>query len=48
MQEKCDMAKVLETYINDLKASKNNLSDFDEVFFYALVLVETHLKVNRL
>lgn len=28
---------MLETYINDLKASKNKLVDFDEGLFYALV-----------
>ena len=31
------MLKVFETYINDLKASKNKLSYFDEGLFYALV-----------
>ena len=28
---------MLETYINDLKASKNKLTEFDECLFYALV-----------
>ena len=36
--------KVLETYINDLKASKNKLTDFDEGLFYALV---DRVKVNK-
>ena len=31
------MKKVLGTYINDLKASKNKLVYFDEGLFYALV-----------
>lgn len=30
-------AKVLETYIIDMKASKNKLTGFDEGLFYALV-----------
>ena len=29
--------KVLETYINDLKASKNKLNDFNEGLFYSQV-----------
>ena len=37
LKEKGDRAKVLETYINDLKASKNKLNSFDEGLFYALV-----------
>ena len=36
--------KVLETYINDLKASKNKLDSFDEGLFYALV---DRVKVNK-
>ena len=28
---------MIETYINDLKASKNKLTGFDEGLFYALV-----------
>ena len=28
---------MLETYINDLKVSKNKLDSFDEGLFYALV-----------
>ena len=28
---------VLETYINNLKASKKNITEFDEGLFYALV-----------
>ena len=39
-----DRVKVLETYINDLKASKNKLNDFDEGLFYALV---DRVKVNK-
>jgi hypothetical protein len=35
---------VLETYINDLKASKNKLTEFDEGLFYALV---DRVKVNK-
>ncbi len=38
------MKKVLEIYINDLKASKNKLNDFDEGLFYALV---DRVKVNK-
>ena len=38
------MLKVLETYINDLKASKNKLNGFDEGLFYALV---DRVKVNK-
>ena len=37
LKDKGDRVKVLETYINDLKASKNKLNDFDEGLFYALV-----------
>ena len=36
--------KGLETYIADLKASKNKLNDFDEGLFYALV---DRVKVNK-
>ena len=36
--------KGLETYINDLKASKNKLTDFDEGLFYALA---DRVKVNK-
>ena len=39
-----DRVKVLETYINDLKASKNKLDEFDEGLFYALV---DKVKVNK-
>ena len=39
-----DRVKVLETCINDLKASKNKLNDFDEGLFYALV---DKVKVNK-
>ena len=35
---------MLETYINDLKASKNRLTGFDEGLFYALV---DKVKVNK-
>ena len=35
---------VLETYINDLKASKKNITEFDEGLFYALV---DKVKVNK-
>ena len=35
---------MLETYINDLKASKNKLNSFDEGLFYALV---GRVKVNK-
>ena len=35
---------MLETYINDLKTSKNNLTEFDEGLFYALV---DKVKVNK-
>ena len=35
---------MLETYINDLKVSKNKLNDFDEGLFYALV---DRVKVNK-
>ena len=37
LRQRKGRAKVLETYINDVKASKNKLTDFDEVLFYALV-----------
>ena len=35
---------MIETYIIDLKASKNKLTDFDEGLFYALV---DRVKVNK-
>lgn len=35
---------MLETYISDLKVSKNKLTDFDEGLFYALV---DRVKVNK-
>ena len=35
---------MLETYINDLKASKKNITEFDEDLFYALV---DKVKVNN-
>ena len=35
---------MLETYLNDLKASKNKLNDFDEGLFYTLV---DRVKVNK-
>ena len=35
---------MLETYITDLKASKNKLNGFDEGLFYALVY---KVKVNK-
>ena len=38
------MKKVLETYINDLKASQNTLTGFDEGLFYALM---DRVKVNK-
>ena len=44
LKEKDDRAKVLETYINDMKASKNKLNGFDEGLFYALV---DKVKVNK-
>ena len=44
LKDKGDRAKVSETYINDLKASKNKLIDFDEGLFYALV---DRVKVNK-
>ena len=44
IKDKGDRVKVLETYINDLKASKNKLTDFDEGLFYALV---DRIKVNK-
>ena len=37
LKDKGDRAKVLEAYINDLKASKNKFDSFDEGLFYALV-----------
>ena len=37
IKDKEDRAKVLETYLNDLKASKMKLTEFDEGLFYALV-----------
>ena len=44
LKDKGDRVKVLETYIIDLKASKNKLNDFDEGLFYALV---DRVKVNK-
>lgn len=44
LRQRKGRAKVLETYINDVKASKNKLTDFDEVLFYALV---DRVKVNK-
>jgi len=44
LKDKGDGVKVLETYINDLKASKNKLTCFDEGLFYALV---DRVKVNK-
>ena len=44
LKDKGDRVKVLETYINDLKASKNKLNGFDEGLFYALV---DRVKVNK-
>ena len=44
IKDKEDRAKVLETYLNDLRASKNKLTDFDEGLFYALV---DRVKVNK-
>ena len=44
LKDKGDRAKVLETYINDLKSSKNKLTGFDEGLFYALV---DKVKVNK-
>ena len=44
LRQRKDRAKVLETYINDLKTSKNKLTDFDEGLFYALV---DRVKVNK-
>ena len=35
---------VLKTYINDLKANKKNITEFDEGLFYALV---DKVKVNK-
>ncbi len=44
LKDKGDRAKVLDICINDLKASKNKLNDFDEGLFYALV---DKVKVNK-
>ena len=44
IKDKEDRLKVLETYINDLKASKSVLNEFDEGLFYALV---DRLVVNK-
>ena len=44
LKDKGDRAKVLEAYINDLKASKNKITDFNEGLFYALV---DEVKVNK-
>ena len=44
LRQRKGRAKVLETYINDLKASKNKLNGFDEGLFYALV---DKVKVNK-
>ena len=44
LKDKSDRAKVLETYLNNLKASKNKLNDFDEGLFYALI---DKVKVNK-
>ena len=44
LKDKSDRAKVLETYITDLKASKNKLTGFDEGLFCALV---DKVKVNK-
>ena len=44
LKDKGDRVKVLETYIIDLKASKNKLNSFDEGLFYALV---GRVKVNK-
>ena len=44
IKDKNDRAKILETYINDLKASKNKLVGFDGGLFYALV---DKVKVNK-
>ena len=37
IKDKENRAKVLETYLNDLKASKKSITEFDEGLFYALV-----------
>ena len=37
LKGRSDSVKVFETYINDLKVSKNKLTEFDEGLFYALV-----------
>ena len=39
-----DRAKLLESYTNDLKASKNKLTGFDEGLFHVLV---DRVKVNK-
>ena len=44
LRQRKSRAKVLETYINDLKASKNKLTGFDEGLFYGLV---DRVKVNK-
>ena len=44
LKDKCDRAKVLETYINDMRTSKNKLTGFDERLFYAQV---DRVKVNK-
>ena len=44
LKDKGDRAKVLEIYINDLKASRMKLTEFDEGLFYALV---DKVKVNK-
>ena len=44
LKDRDDRSKVLETYINDLKASKNKLAGFEEGLFYALV---DKVKVNK-
>ena len=44
LKPKDDRVKVIDTYINDLKSSKNKLVDFDEGLFYALV---DRVKVNK-
>lgn len=37
LKPKDDRVKVIDTYINDLKSSKNKIVDFGEGLFYALV-----------
>ena len=44
LKPKDDRVKVIDTYINGLKSSKNKLVDFDEGLFYALV---DKVKVNK-